>query len=373
MRGVRLARDARFRGPQLACMWHPHHAAHHHCTAFQRWWAEPSREGMVARLPGPGGRSRTPLLLLARSAASPLDARWVGDARRPLSLSAFAAARPRKDAASVAQPAPNEEASKPRLRRRANAKTTAEEDVATVSDHHDTVTEPKKTRTKTKTKRAAKAPTEDAAADTKTATADKKVKASKKAKVEVKVADELAGEEVAGSGTPPKKVKNARKGGEKAPTTATGGEVEKPKKAIRKKSSTLDTMAAAADADANSDADADADTDADTGAAQHGTEKITRSARELRHSPGEIGHINDGGNEAAGALEDLDEAGRLGDELQLNDKQIAAVELAIGIPERKVKAALRLRLVEGNTVPFIARYRQVSSSSSSPSSSIHGG
>jgi hypothetical protein len=115
---------------------------------------------------------------------------------------------------------------------------------------------------------------------------------------------------------------------------------------------------------------APADADADAGAAQHGTEKITRSVRELRRSPGGIGHIDDGGNEAAGALEeDLDEEGRLGDELQLNDKQIAAVELAIGIPERKIKAALRLRLVEGNTVPFIARYRQVSSSPPPPPSS----
>ncbi|ELR17404.1 Texlike RNA-binding protein, putative [Acanthamoeba castellanii str. Neff] len=296
----------------------------------------------------------------------------MGDARRPLSLSAIAAARPRKDAASVAPAAPKleaEEATKPR-RRRANAKAT-EEDVGTVSEHHD---KPNKTETKTKRAAPAKAPlsTEEAAADPKTTTADKKLKASKKTKAKAKVVDELSGEEVAGSGTP---MKNARKGGEKAPTTTTG-EMEKTKKATRKTSSTLnndfdyvyhsnnavdsmDAMAAAAAAAA--DADAGADTDAE--AAQHRMKRITHSVRELTRSPGEIGHINDGGNKAAGASENLDDE-ELGDELQLedelklNDRQIAAVELAIGIPERKIKAALRLRLVEGNTVPFIARYRQ---------------
>jgi hypothetical protein len=291
----------------------------------------------------------------------------MGDARRPLSLSAVAAARPRRDAASVAPTAPKLEATKPR-RRRAKA---TEEDVGTVSDHHDTVTKPKKTETetKTKTKRAAPAKarlsTEDAAADAKTTTADKKVKALKKTKAKTKAVDELAGEEVVDSGTPLKKAKKARKGGEKAPTT--GGEEEKTKKATRKKSATLnydyhnnavDSMAAAA-----------ADADADAEAAPHRMERITRSVRELRRSPGEIGHIDDGGNKAAGASEDLDEEAlgdelQLEDELKLNDRQIAAVELAIGIPERKIKAALRLRLIEGNTVPFIARYRQVPSSSS---------
>jgi hypothetical protein len=46
-------------------------------------------------------------------------------------------------------------------------------------------------------------------------------------------------------------------------------------------------------------------------------------------------------------------------EQELSDARITAVGIAIGIPERKVKAALQLRLVQGNTVPFIARYRQV--------------
>lgn len=46
----------------------------------------------------------------------------------------------------------------------------------------------------------------------------------------------------------------------------------------------------------------------------------------------------------------------------VKEEQIEAVSRTTGIPEWKVKAALNLRLRQGNTVPFITRYRQVKAS-----------
>jgi hypothetical protein len=44
---------------------------------------------------------------------------------------------------------------------------------------------------------------------------------------------------------------------------------------------------------------------------------------------------------------------------ELSDEHIEAVGRALNIPVHKIKATLHLRLLQGNTVPFITRYRQV--------------
>ena len=45
--------------------------------------------------------------------------------------------------------------------------------------------------------------------------------------------------------------------------------------------------------------------------------------------------------------------------VELSDEHIAAVARELGISDRQIKATLHLRLMQGNTVPFITRYRQV--------------